>query len=356
VVNDVITHRMTGYSKFSAEGLSRIHAYTNHVLLIILNSLMYFFISLKWIPEEECPKIFDNRSSVEMIDHTFNVVSKEASKLKDVINHGEWMSWLMGMEKIVFELAQQYQAEYENAYQEKLKTNIVEIKKMEESKNALSDNTHKMLIDNIIRDGVVCDFPKVDTFTAHRCWNRDFFEKLVEAKITKLCSGEDKITFIKNSRNQKGNVAYPFDAVLTEENIEPIAKFNYLRVLRLAINPSLQHMTKEYSIKISNEYPILSFLLDNKEKIDTIGLFWNVCEFVNEITPYVEFSISRGEAKTIKIADFIKRQKIDDLQKKQLTDMMNRCCESWNKLAKKNGAIQYECKVLGVMNENYSSD
>lgn len=54
-----------------------------------------------------------------------------------------------------------------------------------------------------------------------------------------------------------------------------------MRVLRLAINPSLRHMTKEYSLKISNEYPILSFLLDNKEKIDTIIWFWNVAEFVN---------------------------------------------------------------------------
>lgn len=53
------------------------------------------------------------------------------------------------------------------------------MKKMEESKNALSDNTHKMLIDNIIREAVIFEFPHVTSFTAHKCWNRDFFEKLV---------------------------------------------------------------------------------------------------------------------------------------------------------------------------------
>lgn len=52
-----------------------------------------------------------------MIDITFNIIQKESSKLKDVINHGEWMSWLMGMEKIVYELADNYEPELEKARQ-----------------------------------------------------------------------------------------------------------------------------------------------------------------------------------------------------------------------------------------------
>ena len=90
----------------------------------------------------------------------------------------------------------------------------MELKKIEEAKEALKDATHKMLLDNIVRDGVITDFPKIDTFTAKKCWNRDFFERLVEAEVIKCCSGEDKIDFIKASKNMKGSVDYPFDAVL----------------------------------------------------------------------------------------------------------------------------------------------
>lgn len=36
--------------------------------------------------------------------------------------------------------------------------------------------------------------------------------------------------------------------------------------------------------------------------------------------------------------------------------MMNKSCDAWNKLAKKNGVVQYECKVLGVMNDNYNQN
>jgi hypothetical protein len=78
------------------------------------------------------------------------------------------------------------------------------LRKIEESKAQLKDKTHQLLIDNIIRDAVMFEFPKVETFTAKKCWNRDFFERLVETEVTKLCSGEDKITFIKTSKNQKG--------------------------------------------------------------------------------------------------------------------------------------------------------
>jgi len=46
-----------------------------------------------------------------------------------------------------------------------------------------------MLIDNIIKDDIIADFPKIEDFTARKCWNRDFFEKLVEAEVTKFCSG-----------------------------------------------------------------------------------------------------------------------------------------------------------------------
>jgi hypothetical protein len=75
---------------------------------------------------------------------------------------------------------------------------------MDESKAQLKDKSQQMLIDNIIMDAVMFEYPIIESFTAEKCWNRDFFERLVEAEVTKLCSGEDKITFIKSSKNQKG--------------------------------------------------------------------------------------------------------------------------------------------------------
>ena len=36
--------------------------------------------------------------------------------------------------------------------------------------------------------------------------------------------------------------------------------------------------------------------------------------------------------------------------------MMDLCCKSWNTLAKMIGVVQYECKVLGPMNDTYSKD
>jgi hypothetical protein len=66
VVVDKILYKMTGYSKFSLEGVSRIHNYTNHILLTTLNSLLYFFVSFGWINEEECTKAFDKRSANQM--------------------------------------------------------------------------------------------------------------------------------------------------------------------------------------------------------------------------------------------------------------------------------------------------
>ena len=97
----------------------------------------------------------------------------------------------------------------------------------------------------------MAEFPKIEDFTARKCWNRDFFERLVEAEVIKSCSGEDKINFIKQSKCMKGEMAYPFDAVLLEESLERINEFSFLRVLRLAINPTYEHMTREYNMIIS---------------------------------------------------------------------------------------------------------
>jgi hypothetical protein len=66
VIVEQITYKMTGYTKFSLEGLSRIHNYTNHILLTVLNSLLYFYVSFGWISEEECEKAFDKRSANQM--------------------------------------------------------------------------------------------------------------------------------------------------------------------------------------------------------------------------------------------------------------------------------------------------
>jgi hypothetical protein len=92
-----VTYKMTGYTKFSAEALSRIHPYTQQTLLIVLNSLIYFFISFDWISETECALAFESRSSHDMIDFTFKSVSSEANKLKETLDIKEWTSWLMGM-------------------------------------------------------------------------------------------------------------------------------------------------------------------------------------------------------------------------------------------------------------------
>ena len=115
---------------------------------------------------------------------------------------------------------------------------LAEIKKLDEAKNAAKDNTHKMLLDNIIREGVIAEFPKIEEFSARKCWNRDFFERLVEEEIKKYSSGEDKIDFIKKNKCSKGEMAYPFDSVLLEENLDRLKDFGFLRVLRLAINPT----------------------------------------------------------------------------------------------------------------------
>jgi hypothetical protein len=36
--------------------------------------------------------------------------------------------------------------------------------------------------------------------------------------------------------------------------------------------------------------------------------------------------------------------------------MLDKCCRAWNTLAKSIGVVQYECKVLGAMNDSYSAD
>lgn len=36
--------------------------------------------------------------------------------------------------------------------------------------------------------------------------------------------------------------------------------------------------------------------------------------------------------------------------------MLSQCCGSWNKLARQIGVVQYECKVLGNMNDRYKPE
>ena len=109
-------------------------------------------------------------------------------------------------------------------------------------------------------------------------------------------------------------------------------------------------------MRISHEFPILDFLLSNLGKIQSIGHFWNVIAFVNEITNYVEFAVARDEAKVIKTSDFINKRAISQERKEELLEMLRLCCSSWNTLAKSIGVVQYECKVLGAMNDNYTKD
>lgn len=78
--------------------------------------------------------------------------------------------------------------------------------------------------------------------------------------------------------------------------------------------------------------------------------------FVNEITNYVEFAVSREEAKTTKTVDFINRLNVSPEKKTELLKMLGVCCRSWNTLAKMIGVVQYECKVLGAMNDTYKPE
>jgi hypothetical protein len=109
-------------------------------------------------------------------------------------------------------------------------------------------------------------------------------------------------------------------------------------------------------MRISQEFPILDFLLSNLGKIDNISLYWNVMNFVNEITNYVEFSASRNEAKSISACDYINALRVPPERKTELLVMLDLCCSSWNALAKMIGVVQYECKVLGAMNDTYTKD
>ena len=103
---------MTGYPKFNTEGLSRIHNYTNHILLTVLNSLVYFFTDFGWISNEESIKAFANRDCNQMKEFSYRLMIDESEKLKALLNHGDWVSWLMGMQNVVFGMASDFPAQY----------------------------------------------------------------------------------------------------------------------------------------------------------------------------------------------------------------------------------------------------
>jgi hypothetical protein len=65
--------------------------------------------------------------------------------------------------------------------------------------------------------------------------------------------------------------------------------------------------------------------------------------------------LSREEAKSIKTAIFIKNLNVAADTKQRLLEMLERCCKAWRDLAKRIGVVHYDCKVLGTMNENYTS-
>lgn len=63
----------------------------------MLNSLVYFFTEFGWINDEECTKAFANRDCNQMREFAYNLMVGEAKKLEELLNHGDWASWLMGM-------------------------------------------------------------------------------------------------------------------------------------------------------------------------------------------------------------------------------------------------------------------
>jgi len=124
-----------------------------------------------------------------MLKHTYSIMTGEVSKLKSPLDHPDWTSWIMGLQNIIYTLSVDFPQQLRLAKDEKQRQNEVERVKYLESKAQIGDKTQQMLMDRIVAEAVVFDLPQAEHFSAHRCSNRDFFEKLVETQITKFSSG-----------------------------------------------------------------------------------------------------------------------------------------------------------------------
>jgi hypothetical protein len=66
-----------------------------------------------------------------MREFSYNLMMSQADKLRELLNHGDWASWLMGTQNIIYGIAATFPIQYSKALEEKQRSTQTEIKKIE---------------------------------------------------------------------------------------------------------------------------------------------------------------------------------------------------------------------------------
>ena len=81
--------------------------------------------------------------------------------------------------------------------------------------------------------------------------------------------------------------------------------YPYCKILKTpCIELNSEQVIKKYEIVIKEKYPVLDYLLKNRETLGIISHLYNVISLTNKLKVAADFMFSRGESLQVSLRDF----------------------------------------------------
>lgn len=195
--------------------------------------------------------------------------------------------WMYGAHSYFFELSRNFESEYGNyvGRVQKRGDELAHQMNAQVSGNKIKDIYFPLFKDiiNSLKNGLISkELAEVTDFTAKNRFTRDTFEELFE-KFIKANTTEEKFRLSEDNGVLQGTMQYPYDSFLTEDDIDE-GKFQFSKLLKLpdkAIKYS--EIVVAFELQIREKYPFLDYVLKNSELINSMGDFYTVLSFSNEL-------------------------------------------------------------------------
>lgn len=121
---------------------------------------------------------------------------------------------------------------------------------------------------------------KNNDMSARNQFTRQVFEEKVQSIVSE-CLYEQKTDFVKENIQIQGKMQFEFESVLVETELRE-DKYQYLRVLKApSVELNAEEIMRNYEIIIQERYPVLDYLLKNRDLLKLLSSFYEVMSATN---------------------------------------------------------------------------
>ena len=171
--------------------------------------------------------------------------------------------------------------------------------------------------------------------------SRDRFENEFEERIL----SKDMVELVNSYKKGLSTQTSPSLLInyIEEGSVPTENEYSMTHLFRYTIVPSWQTLKENFNLlSKKQEFQVLNYFISNFNEIRNLQYFWSIIDFAKEMVHECSFTISRTNANTLKIEEFLKTRPHFQFKFKDF-------CKSWERLRL---VLRFDCKVFEKMTIN----